>query len=322
MPDLTFEELTAKIQQHFTNETYTEGLSFASKHLPDFPEEFALINYWRICLAARLGERDLANTILESTLASGLWYSNVLLRQSPSLEVMQGEGEFERLVEISQKLQDADLEIPLLAARPENACGPEDVGCPAIFFLHSNMDSAQNSLKHLGALSYHGWVVAAPQSTHSMYTGAYMWTDYKTTKSEMDGHFENLTKRYNLDEAQIVFSGFSMGAEMALEMVLTGDYPAQGFILLGPGGPKMDQVNDWLPLIDRAASRSLRGVVMMGLDDTTIPQENIRSLVQMLNEHNIPTKLVTFEGLAHDFPPDTEQVFVDALAFITGAADN
>ena len=166
MSEITFEELTEKIQQHFADESYSEGLSLASTHLVNFPDQFALINYWRVCLAARLDEKALANKILESTLASGLWYSEVLLRQSPSLQSMQGDEDYERLVGISTQLREADgLEMPLLVARPEDACGPGDDGCPTLIFLHSNMGSAQNSLKHLGYLSSQGWIVATPQSS-------------------------------------------------------------------------------------------------------------------------------------------------------------
>lgn len=322
MPEITFEELAEKIQQSFANETYSEGLSLASKHLPDFPENFALLNYWRICLAARLDQKPLADKILESTLASGLWYSEFLLRKSPSLQVMQGEGEYERLVEISMKMEEADSgSSSLLVARPENACGPGDAGCPTFIFLHSNMDSAQNSLKHLGSLSYQGWLAAFPQSSQGMFTGSYMWADYETTKAEMAGHFDNLTDQYSLDLDQMIFSGFSMGGEMALEMVLNDDYPALGFILLGPGGPKMDDVKEWLPLIDKAAGLGLRGVIMMGEDDNTIPQENICTLVGMLNDHHIPTKLVEIAGIAHEFPPNTEEVFKQAIDYVLGTEE-
>lgn len=323
MPELTFEEFNKKIQQHFAEENYTEGLSLASKHLPDFPESFALINYWRICMAARLGEPALANKILESTLASGLWYAGVLLRQSPALESMQGEPEFERLADISQKLQAADgMQTPMLVTRPENACGPEDPGCPTLVFLHDDMDSAQNSLKHLGLLSSHGWVVAAPQSSQSMYTGAYMWVDAATTQNEVAGHLEKLSQRYHLNPKQQVFSGLGKGAELALEIALSGELPAIGFILLSPSGPKMENPTEWLALIDKAAGRTLSGVVVVGQEDSNTPHENTRSLVKMLNEHKISTKLVALDGLAENFSPDIEQEFRQALDYLAGAAES
>jgi hypothetical protein len=177
MAELSFPELAEQIQKHFAEGTYSEGLSLASEKITAFPEEYPTINYWRICLAARLEQFDLANKFLETTLASGIWFADFLLRQSPSLENIQGNGEFERLVEISGQMREADGEsVPLLVARPENACGPGDAGCPGLIFLHSNLDTAQRNLKQWAHLCAQDWLVAVPQSEQALWAGAYTWT--------------------------------------------------------------------------------------------------------------------------------------------------
>ena len=317
MPEMIFPELAEQIQQHFEAQTYAEGLTLASEKIKDFPEEYPTINYWRICLAARLGQFDLANKFLETTLASGIWFADFLLRQSPSLEAIQGNGEFEKLVEISSQMRAVDgAEVPLLVTRPEDACGPGDAGCPALIFLHSNMDTAHRNLKQWAFLSANDWLLAMPQSSQALWTGAYNWVDHETTKTEMEDNFRRISSQYSLDEDRLIWGGFSMGAEMALTMVLNEDFPARGFVLLGPGGPKMTDLNDWLPLLDKAAGRDLHGVIWMGEDDLTIPQVNVRTLVKWLNERGIPTDLVTFPGLGHEYPPDFEQVATQALDFI------
>ena len=108
MTKMNFSKFSQQVQGHIADKTYTEGLSLTSKHLTDFPERFGLINYWRICMAAQLKEFPLANKILESTLASGIWIAEFLLRQSPELESIQGDPEFERLTEISLKMATVD----------------------------------------------------------------------------------------------------------------------------------------------------------------------------------------------------------------------
>ena len=312
-----FQELAEKIQQHFVNQTYTEGLSLASEKLPDYPEEYAAINYWRICLAARLDNFDLANKIFESTLASGIWYSDVLLRKSPSLESIQGQEDFERLARISEQLREADGgDLPLLVSRPKDACKPGDAGCPTLLFLHGNMDTAQNNLQHWAHLSAKGWLVVTPQSSQAMWTGSYMWADVPSTQKEIEQHYANLTNQYSLDTDKLVLGGFSMGAEMALSLVLKEDFPAKGFILLGPGGPLMNDVREWQPLIDRSRATPLRGVIWMGESDNTIPRENVRKLSEMLHASGIPTLLETFPNLGHDYPPSFEQVVDRAIQFL------
>ncbi len=322
MAELKFPELAEQIQKHFAEGTYAEGLSLASEKITDFPEEYPTINYWRICLAARLDQFDLANKFLETTLASGIWFADFLLRQSPSLVNIQGNSEFERLAGISAKMRDADMvdEIPLLVARPNDACGPDDTGCPAVIFLHSNMDTAQRNLEHWAHLSAHDWLVAIPQSNQALWTGAYTWADHETTKTQMDEHYQRITTQYSIDTRRLIWGGFSMGAEMALTLVLKNDFPARGFVLLGPGGPKMDDLDQWQPFIDQAAGRNLRGVVWMGGDDLTIPQNNVRKLVDRLNAAGISTRLDVFPGLKHDYPANFEAVAAEALDFILGSS--
>ena len=318
MANLTFPELAEQIQKHFAEGTYAEGLSLASEKITAFPEEYPTINYWRICLAVRLDHFDLANKFLDTTLASGIWFADFLLRQSPSLAGIQGNPEFERLAEISAQMRAADAvdEIPLLIARPEDACGPGDTGCPTLVFLHANMDTAQRNLEQWAHLSAQGWLVAVPQSDQALWTGAYTWANHETTKTQIDAHYQRITSQYSIDTSRLILGGFSMGGEMALTLVLNHDFPASGFILLGPGGPKMDDLSEWLPFIKKAAGRDLRGVIWMGEDDLTIPQNKVRRLVEHLNAAGITTKLETFPGLGHDYPENFKQVAARAINFI------
>lgn len=320
MAEITFEQLQAQIQAHFSTGSHAEGLSLASQHLEDFPEEFALLNYWRVCLAARMEEFSTANKILEAALANGAWYSEMLLRQSPSLEPLQRDPEFERLAGISRQMQAADpaSAIPMLALRPQDECGPGDPGCPALLFLHGNQDSAQNNLGRWQGFSSRGWLVALPQSSAAMWSEAYAWIDYDSAAEEVTAHFQHLTERYSIDEGQVVLAGFGMGAEVALGLALSGRIPARGFILLAPDGPFTDDLVEWEPFIKRVKDRGLRGAVLMGRKDSSISQDNIRQLVETLNNNGIPTELKTYPKLWHEYPDDFDKVLEEAVNFIQG----
>jgi predicted esterase len=321
MAKITVEKLGELVTNHFADQTYAEGLALATEHLKDFPDKFALVNYWRVCFSARLEAFEQANKILEATLASGIWYSEALLRQSPSLAALQGNEEFERLADISLKMQEVDPleQLPMLVVRAEDACGPEDEkGCPVFLFLHGNDDTAKANLKHWHYLSTQGWLVALPQSSYAFWAGSHAWTDFETAAKEVEGYYAKLASEYALDPGQIVLGGFSMGAEAALGLALSGRIKAHGFVLLGPGGPFMDDLEKWGPFLEGAKERGLRGVILMGLDDQTIPQDNVRTLVKKLNANGVPTDLKTFPGLGHGYPEDFEKVSRDALKFIIG----
>lgn len=319
MTEMTFTQLNQKIQQHFAAEEYQAGLILATQSLPKFPKEFAFLNYYRICLAARLNAYEQASKILEDTLASGIWYAEPVLRQSPSLEPLQGLPEFERLVGISLQMQQADPAelLPMVVVRPDGACDPGQPGCPAVMVLHGNQDTAQHQLEAWSSLPGLGWLLAVPQSKHVLWAGAYAWTSHEDAADVRD-HYEALTARYSINPDSVILGGFSMGAEVALAMALRGDIKAQGFILCGPGGPYLDNLDEWLPLLEASGKRKLRGYIIVGLADDTIPQDNIRKLVEMLNMHGHSTELKVFPGLEHEYPDDFEDTLAYALKYIMG----
>src|SRR5690348_4945115 len=107
-----------------------------------------------------------------------------------------------------------------------------------------------------------------------------------------------------------------MGGETALRAALLGTIPVRGFILLGPGGPTIDTPDAWLPLLDAAASRGLRGYVFLGGADDDIPQDAVREIVAHLNTHGIPCGLETIPAIAHEYPADFGPYLARALAFI------
>jgi predicted esterase len=318
MTELSFAEFSNQIQIHFANSTFSEGLSLASQYVTVYPTEFPLINYWRICLAAKMNEKATAYKILETTLANGSWYSELILRQSPSLEILQGEEEFERLLGISLQMQIADptTSVPMVVMRAKGACGPDGDGCPTIVFLHSNQETAQKNMPHWQSLADQGWLIALPQSSNALWADGYVWMDFESGAKEVEERYARLVQEYSVDTERLLLAGFSMGAEVALAMALSGRIEVQGFILIGPGGPFMDDLSLWEPFIEQAKDKGLRGIILMGLADATIPQDNIRTLVKTLNENGIACDLKTYPDLEHEYPDDFDEFLQEALKYI------
>lgn len=318
MADLTFEKLSQQIQSHFASGAYADGLALADRHAPQFSAAHPVLDYWRACLAARLEQPERVVDILEKAFSRGVWYGEGLLRDSPSLQPLQGLPEYERLIDIAVRMQATDPAgaVPMLVVRPESECRSADHPCPLLLFLHSNTDTAAANLEYWGPAPQQGWLLALPQSSRAMWAGAYSWNDHESAADEIEPLYQKLTSRYALDTARTVLAGFSMGAEVALWLALTGRIPSRGFILIGPGGPFMDNIERWAPLIREAKDSGLRGAVITGLADTTIPQENVRALVTALNAAGIPTHHEEHIDLAHDYPPNFEERLQHALEFI------
>lgn len=318
MTEKNFSKFNQEMQGHFANKTYTEGLSLSSKHLAEYPERFALINYWRICMAAQIDEFPLANKIFESTLASGIWIAEFLLRQSPELEGIQGDPEFERLVEISLRMYAADppeKEITLIA-RPQDACGPGQEGCPAFIFLHGNDDTSRRTIEHLVELPGKGWLVALPQSEYVLWTDGYSWADHASGAAQLNTRYAKLVEEYSIDPTRTVLGGYSMGGEVALTAALTGDIEAAGFVCLGLAGPNTSEPDQWSEAINQAKGKALRGVILLGEEDFSMPLENVELVVEKLNQAGIETKLIPIPGVAHVYPDNFDALLDQAFEFI------
>jgi len=318
MTELTFEQLSKQIQSHFAAGTYAEGLALADHHSPQFSAVHPVLDYWRACLAARLEQPERVVAILEAAFARGTWYGEGLLLDSPSLQPMQGLPEYERLLDIARLMQAKDpaRAMPMLVVRPESECRSAEHPCPLLLFMHSNTDTAAANLEYWGPAARQGWLLALPQSSRAMWAGAYSWNDHESAAAEIEPLYAKLISQYALDPGRTILAGFSMGAEVALWLALTRRIPARGFILLGPGGPFMDQIERWAPLIRDARDSGLRGAVITGLADTSIIHDNVRALVTALNAAGIPTHHEEHIDLAHDYPPNFEERLLHALEFV------
>jgi predicted esterase len=234
------------------------------------------------------------------------------------------EEEFERLLGISLQMQAADPNnlVPMAVMRAKGACGPDADKCPTVIFLHANQETAQKNLPHWQSLADQGWLVAIPQSRAAIWAEAYVWMDYESAAKEIEEHYSRLIKEYSVDTEKLLLVGFSMGAEVALAIALSGRIEVKGFILLGPGGPFMDDLTKWEPFIEQAKDKGLRGVILMGLADETIPQDNIRKLVKTLNENGVACDLKTYPDLEHEYPEDFDEFLPEALKYIQTLQEN
>ncbi|MBN2503201.1 MAG: dienelactone hydrolase family protein [Anaerolineales bacterium] len=318
MPGITFEELARQLQNHFDQGSYAEGLDQVAQLMDDYPDHQAALKYFQMGLAARLGRTELVNQVLENALKTGIWYSGEFLQHSPWLENMHGEPEFERLVEISVQMAQLDPKshLPLIAIHAQGQCGAEDDPCPLLLFLHGNDDTAQRNVPHWRSAAEQGWVVVFPQSKQSFWTEGYAWYDHESAAEQIQEHLTKLVRGYNLDPERIVLAGFSMGADVALWLALSGRMKARGFILLGPGGPLVDNPREWDALLGIPANPNLRGAIIMGEADRSIVQENVETLAQRLNDHGIACNLETHPDLAHEYPVDFADSLQKSLDFI------
>ena len=316
MAPQSFDAFYAQVMQLFQAQAYGDAYTLLTEQSDHYPDQASTVLYLRSCLATRMQQPDLAVHVLQAAADRGFWYSENVMRNSPSYQPLQGLPAFEALVTtFSARHAAVPREPRRMVLEPEGGCS-SDRPCPLFLALHGNGDNATNTLHAWRSIVDDDWMLAALQSSQIETMDGYVWNDQEVARQEIDTHYRTLQTDYTLDAEQVIIAGFSMGGATALRLALDGPFPVQGFTLLGPGGPPMESVEDWMPLIEQGAARGVRGYVILGEADASIPQATIHTLVQELSARGIPCELETLPGLAHAYPPDFGSIIRRALAFI------
>jgi predicted esterase len=155
-----------------------------------------------------------------------------------------------------------------------------------------------------------GWLVLSPQSTHVIFPNAYWWAeDLPQRLGDIQIHLDEILQTYPVDPSRIVTAGMSQGSGMAIYTALRREIPARGFISIAVGW------NDTAAIAEAAAhGADVRGYFVVGEKDHTL--QSVREIQTILHEHNIPFAEEVHPDLGHEFPPNFEKSFDQAIDFI------
>ncbi len=301
MTEKAFQDLQDRMFALYTAGRYAEALDLVTREASRFPGEAWRLSQWRVCLASRAGDTAQANRILQAALDEGLWYAEERLRFDDDLKPLQGNPEFERLVARSvERGARAQAEArPELITLPPEGKAPR-AGYPLLVALHGNTESAATSAPFWQPATARGWLVALPQSSQIVGSGAYVWDDQALGAREVQAHYEALTAGHAVDPRRFVIAGFSMGARLAAWLALQQTIPARGFVAVGPWVPEIDS---WMPIVQGAKGLGLRGTIIVGdRDDDCFT--GAEALAGLLDTEGIACDLQVISGLGHDYPAD------------------
>lgn len=315
---LTFQALTRRMIALYENEEYAEAYDLLEQEGRHFPEWARRIYFWRMCLASRKHEIDLALTLFEEAVEAGHWFFVTGLRDDPDLEPLQGLPRFEHLVEVcAQKQAEARAQASpsILVLEPENSASGVHRPLPLLIALHGNHSSAEESTDHWRSATARGCLVALPQSGQVDGPETYVWNDRDWTEQEIKDHYRALMEQYPIDERKVILGGFSMGARWAIWLSLNVSVKNRGFIAVAPFIPDAKQFTS---LADASSPHNQRGYLVAGEQDVTC-FAGTRDLADRLQAQRFPCKLETHADLAHAYPPDFAQSLDRALDFILQA---
>lgn len=318
MNRLNFREIFERANELYQEERYAQAYALLTQEAERFPGWENRFYFWRMCLATRKGDRELALKIFNQAVEGGQWFYESGLREDADLALLQGHPEFERLAAISRARQDearAQATPTKLVYKPETVLA-EDERWPLLIALHGNNNSALDSADFWRPTIAQGWLFALPQSTQAGGPESFVWSDLDWAEEEIRGHWDDLRGEYPIDPDRLVVGGFSMGGRLAIRLALSGGLPARGFLAICPYLPVEDGF-DWEPLYASAPAGRLRGYFITGEQDSANHLGSER-MAASLNELGVACEIESFPDMGHAYPPGMYDCLQRALDFLTG----
>lgn len=315
MPIATYADLNQKMIEHFQAGEFQQAWDLIESEGANFPANRPLVDYWRMCAAARAGNSAHVYDVARQLHRDGIWFGEVMWRRTPSFKSLQGDAEFEQLVAESQKiqLQDAPSGTPVVLKQFPKQLSKKT---PLLIGLHGNQNTAANTLPFWNPAVDEGFALVVPQSDQAMFKNAFVWDDLDASFGQVRYCFDSLKSQIEFDESRVILGGHSMGGFVAIQMALTGELPVCGLIANGPALPFADTPDEYEKALILSKERGLRAYFIIGEEDVDIEQDAVRVFVDKMKSAGIPCELEVVPGATHDYNPNYDAALLRGLKFI------
>lgn len=307
----SFDQLSRVTFEMYGTGDYQGALELLEHELENFPGFFYQTYNWRICMNARLDNTSEALRLFTEAIELGLWYSPDMMRNDTDLESLQGNPEFERLLNICvQCQQEAERNtVPERKILQSNSSGT----IPLLISLHGNNGNAEQTADFWKPVVSSGWNVLLPQSSQVSGPKRYVWTDQEKSVKEVLNHYEQVSEELSVDKENTVIGGFSMGAGTALWMSLNGMIRTRGFIAIAPYFPNFDELKG---LFEKEIPADLHGYFIVGEKDQHAV-ELAAYVSELMQTKGLDCRVETHSDLGHAYPPTFGDSLTTAIQFIT-----
>lgn len=314
MPFESFLDFTGQYRPLLQSEKYDEAWALIDTAEQQFPGEDYFLHLMRFENAAKRKNVATAAAIFERALNHGYSYAN--------LEKLHTFGSIEDAPEIRNLLERNRVQYqdfvrcargPVLIMEPE----PAVTKPPLLLVCHGNGGRIEWEADFYRPATKLGWLVAMPQSVQPLFENRFIWGDDELATEQLQRFVDELREQNPFDESRVVLAGISKGAEMAVNLTLSGAVPSTGFVTIAAGNPYFPPKENrerLIPLIDSGRERGQRAFCIIG--DQDFCYQVTLDLVEMFKERNLPCELEVHQGLGHNFPPNFEQSLERGIKFV------
>ncbi|MHB8512391.1 MAG: alpha/beta hydrolase [Actinomycetota bacterium] len=306
-----FSELQGRIYDLYNDGDFAEALAELNRHTAHFPLHQDTITLWKACLAALTGQASLGRWFLEEGIAAGQWWAAQTLRQ-PDLGLLQGDPDFERIVETCARNQQAADRN----ATPMRLVSEPDVTppWPALVALHgASWASGVAFARNFRAAIAAGWLLSAPQSTQSSGPERYGWMDRERAIREVEAHLLQLARGARTDPNRIVLCGFSAGAKLALALPARISTSIKGVIAIVPA---IDPSDESIPQQAQSLTAKTNRLVLVSGRRDLHRGIGVERFAKEFEASGGTCKLHIEDSLTHEFPKSFDQLLPELLEFI------
>jgi len=312
-----FQEKEKQILNLYSQKRYGEALATANELLRNNPGKEGILYYYAYCIQNLMGDREEALALMEEAVQNGYWADPKQLQEEPDLQSLRGDARFKAVV---KKNSDLAEECRIKSKPVLKILEPSDYNpgssqpLPLIIALHGNNQSAEDAIEEWKFMADKGWLVATPQSSQEVLSGAYVWNDFMISIPEIKAHLEYIHEKYSIDDEKSIIAGFSMGGALAAKLCLGQIIPFKKFILMGP---YLDNPSELETPVQTFSSEKGRGYLIVGENDSEC-LEGTKQLYRMLEGNGIGCRIDIIPGIAHEYPENFQQLVERNLEFLLG----
>ncbi len=297
---LTFEELENKSTLLFYQGEFKEDRLLLEKGMEQFPGHWPEIAWNLAYIYIYVGEPNKTLDLFEKALEKGVFFP--FYSQFNLWEDLEKNKRFQKLKKEHRRLQvEAQAKAkPCLEILTPKAY-KKTKKYPLFIALHGgggNIEFMKRKWKSEKLANE--FIVAIPQSSQVVNTGAYMWDDFSLARQEIKQHYQRIIKEYRLNVNRVFIGGFSQGGKLALDVVFNEVIPVYGFVVLCPG----DGIPDGLTEASAAklAKQRVCGITITGDKDQDL--ETQKEMEKIFEFALFPHGLKINPGMYHWFPED------------------
>ncbi len=301
-------ELILKCYEPYKEQKYEEAYNILIDNKAFFVKDSTLYNFL-FTLASRLNRIDEALFYLnEAIVRYEMWYRTGYLDSETDLDPIRNLKDYKKLYNINKQREldcrysgDKKIDIYVPKAETKNL----------FFMLHGNSQFVELVKNTFNSKTINDHIIALPQSREFKSYLSYTWSDIDFGLKVVNEHYKEIIAEHNIQEESIILASYTTGAQVILKGLLENKLTAKKVIFLSPWIPNLEDFEKQIYLLKE---QKVKVFVECGADDShCLPIAN--HFVELLSKYNVDHTYKIIKGLSTAFPPNTKEVFDEALAY-------